>query len=96
MNKQEMISAIAEKANVTKVDAEKMLKAFIDVTKDTVASGDEVSFIGFGTFSAVKRAERDCRNPQTGDVIKKEATVVPKFKPGKDFKAAVANGKSKK
>lgn len=82
----------AEKANITKTDAEKALNAFLETTKTEVASGGEIALVGFGTFKASKRAARTGRNPQTGEEIKIAATTVPKFSAGKGFKEAVANG----
>lgn len=96
MNKAELITAMAEQANITKADAERALKAFIETTKAEVAAGREIALVGFGTFKTAKRAERTGRNPQTGKTMKIAATVVPKFKAGKGFKDAVANAGSKK
>ena len=96
MNKAELITAIAEKAELTKTDAEKALNAFLEITKTEVASGGEIALVGFGTFKASKRAARTGRNPQTGEGMKIAATTVPKFSAGKGFKEAVANGAKKK
>lgn len=89
MNKTELIEAIAKAANVTKVDAEGVLNATIDTIKKSVKKGDDVTLIGFGTFTKTKRKARMGRNPQTGKEIKIPAMTVPKFRPGREFKDAV-------
>jgi len=83
MNKQELVAAMAAKAGLTKVDAEKALSAFIETTKETLAKKGTIQLIGFGTFSISKRAARTGRNPQTGKEIKIKAKNVAKFKAGK-------------
>ena len=90
MNKTELVSAIAEKAEVTKKDAEKVLGAFVDVVGDTLKKGDKIQLVGFGTFETRKRAAREGKNPQTGAKIKIAATTVPAFKAGKALKDKVA------
>ena len=89
MNKTELISAVAEKSEVSKKDTEAVLNTAMDIIKETVASGDDVQLIGFGTFTVAERAEREGRNPQTGEVMKIAASKSPKFKAGKAFKDAV-------
>lgn len=89
MNKTELIKAIAEKAEITKVDVEKALVAFQNVVKDTLVDGDKVQLAGFGTFEVTERAERQGRNPQTGQAITIAASKSPKFKAGKSFKDAI-------
>ena len=66
MNKSELVAAIAEKAEMSKKDAEKALKAFEEVVTETLALGDKVQLVGFGTFDVAERAAREGRNPQTG------------------------------
>ena len=66
MNKTELIAAIAEKAEISKKDSEKALKAFIDVVTEQLNNDDKVQLVGFGTFEVSKRAAREGRNPQTG------------------------------
>jgi len=83
MNKQELVAAMAEKAGLSKVDAEKALSAFIETTKDTLAKKESIQLIGFGTFSISERAARTGRNPQTGAEIQISAKNVAKFKAGK-------------
>lgn len=89
MNKTELISAIAEKAEISKKDAEKALAAFTNVVANTLVGGDKVQLVGFGTFEVVERAERQGRNPATGEAITIAASKSPKFKAGKALKDAV-------
>ena len=89
MNKTEFIAAIAEKAELSKKDAEKALKAFTDVVEEELKKGEKIQLVGFGTFEVSERAAREGRNPQTGKTMKIEACKVPKFKPGKALKDAV-------
>ncbi len=90
MTKTELIDAIAAHADLTKSDAGKALDAFIGTVVDTVAAGDTVSLIGFGTFKSAERAEREGKNPKTGEKLTIAAATVPKFSAGAGFKAAVA------
>lgn len=89
MNKTELITAVAEKAGTSKKDTEAVINATMDVIKSTVAGGDDIQLIGFGTFGIAERAAREGRNPQTGETMKIEASKAPKFKAGKAFKDAV-------
>lgn len=89
MTKAELISAIAEDAELTKADAEKALKCLIETVTDCLKKGDKLSLVGFGTFSTVERAARKGQNPQTGKKIAIPASISPKFKPGKGLKDAV-------
>ena len=89
MNKTELISAMSENANMTKVDAEKALKAFIDTVTEELKNGGKVQLVGFGTFEVVERAERQGRNPKTGESITIPASKSPKFKAGKALKDIV-------
>jgi len=89
MNKAQLIEVVAKAANVTKVDAENVLNAAIDSIKKSVKKGDDVTLIGFGTFTKSKRQARSGRNPQTGKEIKIPAMTVPKFRPGREFKDAI-------
>lgn len=66
MNKTEFIAAVAEKAEISKKDSEKALKAFVDVVAEQLKAGDKVQLVGFGTFEVSERAAREGRNPQTG------------------------------
>ncbi|MDY4819952.1 MAG: HU family DNA-binding protein [Bacilli bacterium] len=89
MNKTELISAMSENANMTKVDAEKALKAFIDTVTEELKNGGKVQLVGFGTFEVAERAERQGRNPKTGEAITIPASKSPKFKAGKALKDIV-------
>ena len=89
MNKAQLIEVVAKAANVTKVDAENVINAAIDSIKKSVKKGDDVTLIGFGTFTKSKRQARSGRNPQTGKEIKIPAMTVPKFRPGREFKDAI-------
>ncbi len=92
MNKQELISAIAENANLTKKDAEAALTAFISAVEDALKKGDKVQLVGFGSFEVRERAARTGRNPQSGEEMKIDAAKVPAFKAGRGLKDLV-NGK---
>jgi DNA-binding protein HU-beta len=89
MNKAELIENIAKVTQLTKVDAESVLNSAIDIIKKSVKKGDDVTLIGFGTFTKSKRKARMGRNPQTGKEIKIPAMNVPKFRPGREFKDTV-------
>lgn len=89
MNKTELITAIAEQAEISKKDSEKALKAFVDVIAEELKKGEKVQIVGFGTFEVTERAAREGRNPQTGKTMKIEACKAPKFKAGKALKDAV-------
>lgn len=89
MNKTELIDAIAEKADMSKADAGKALTALIDTVSTTLAKGDSVTLVGFGTFDVKERAARTGRNPQTGAAISIAAAKIPGFKAGKSLKDAM-------
>lgn len=89
MNKTELIAAVAEKAEISKKDSEKALKAFIDVVTDELKNGGKIQLVGFGTFEVSERAAREGRNPQTGETMKIAASKAPKFKAGKALKDMV-------
>ena len=89
MNKNELISKVAEKSGFTKKDTGVVIDALVTAITDAVASGDKVQLVGFGTFEAVERAARTGRNPQTGETMTIAASKAPKFKAGKAFKDAV-------
>ncbi len=89
MNKQELVTSVAEKAGLTKKDAEKAINAVIDSISGALHGGDKVSLVGFGTFEVRSRAARSGRNPQTGAAIKIPAGKVPAFRPGKELKDSV-------
>lgn len=90
MNKQELVSSVAEKSGLTKKDSEKAVNAVFASIEGALAKGDKVQLVGFGTFEVRKRAARKGRNPQTGAEIKIAAAKVPAFKAGKALKDSVA------
>ncbi len=88
MNKTQLVEKIAADADLSKASAGRALDAIIDAVGETLQSGDQVSLIGFGTFSVRTRAARTGRNPKTGDEIQIAEAKVPAFKPGKALKDA--------
>ena len=88
MNKTELIAAVAEKAEVSKKDADKAVNAVIDAIVETVAKEEKVQLVGFGTFEVRSRAERQGRDPRTNSPITIPASKIPAFKAGKAFKDA--------
>ena len=88
MNKTELIAAVAEKAEISKKDADSAVNAVIESIIEAVASKDKVQIVGFGTFEARERKEKIGKNPRTGEEIKIAASVVPALKAGKAFKDA--------
>jgi DNA-binding protein HU-beta len=89
VTKADLVNAMAEKAGLSKTDAEKALKAFLDAVTEGLKAGEKVALVGFGTFSVGERAARTGKNPQTGAKIKIAAAKSPKFKAGKALKDAV-------
>ncbi|MDA8227558.1 MAG: HU family DNA-binding protein [Desulfitobacterium hafniense] len=89
MNKADLVSAVAEKANMSKKDAEKAVSAVFSAIEETLAKNEKVQLVGFGTFEVKERAERIGRNPQTREEMKIPASRVPGFKAGKALKDAV-------
>ena len=89
MTKAELVDRLARDAGVTKKAAEMVLDSFIKSVTDSLKKGKKVSLVGFGTFAVAKRAAREGRNPQTGQVIKIKAARVPRFRAGKALKDAV-------
>ena len=83
MNKTELVAKVAEKAGLTKKDAEKAVGAFTEAVQEALVKGDKVQLIGFGTFETKDRAARTGRNPQTGKAIEIPASKNPVFKAGK-------------
>ena len=90
MNKTELINAVAEKAALTKKDAEAAVTAVLDVISETLAQDEEIRLVGFGSFEVKHRKPRIGQNPKTGDRVEIPAAKVPAFKPGKALKDAVA------
>lgn len=89
MNKTELVTALAEKASLTKTDADKAINGFVATIEETLAKGEKIQLVGFGTFEVKERAARTGRNPQTGKEIKIAASKVPAFKAGKALKDIV-------
>ena len=89
MNKTELVAAMADKAGLTKKDADAALKACAEVIEETLKAGDSIQLVGFGTFEVAERAERTGRNPQTGAEMVIPASKAPKFKAGKALKDAL-------
>ncbi len=89
MNKTELVAAIADKAKLSKKDAEATVNAFAEVVTKELKKGGKVQLVGFGTFEVTKRSARTGRNPQTGATMKIAASKAPKFKAGKAFKDAL-------
>ncbi|MCR4748953.1 MAG: HU family DNA-binding protein [Lachnospiraceae bacterium] len=89
MNKTELVAAMAEKAGISKKDAEAALKAFTDTVSSELKKGEKIQLVGFGTFETSVRAAREGRNPQTGKTMKIKASKAPKFKAGKALKDLV-------
>ena len=89
MNKTELVAAMAEKAGLSKKDAEAALKAFTETVAEELKKGETIALVGFGTFEVSERAAREGRNPQTGAPMKIAASKAPKFKAGKALKDAI-------
>jgi len=89
MNKQELVSAVAEAIGLTKADTEKAVDATFDAITNALKAGDDVRLIGFGSFSVAERAASTGRNPRTGEAIQIAASKNPKFSAGKGLKDAV-------
>ncbi|MBR2744556.1 MAG: HU family DNA-binding protein [Clostridia bacterium] len=89
MNKSDLIAAVAAKTGETKKNAEASINAVVDVVAETLAKGDKIQLVGFGSFEVRSRAARKGRNPQTGKEMKIAAKKAPVFKAGKALKDAV-------
>lgn len=86
MNKAQLIEKVSQRTNLTKTQSEVFLDATLEIIQKAVAKGDEVKLVGFGTFSRLNRKTRSGRNPKTGAPVTIPGAMVPRFKPGKDFK----------
>ena len=95
MNKTELIEAIATRSKTTKTETTAMLNGLLEVIQETMASGNDVQLVGFGTFSVTERAGREGRNPAIGETITIPAKKVVKFKPGKALSDAAATNAAK-
>lgn len=89
MTKKEFIELFAKQGDYDKKEAEKAIKLFLDLVETKLIEGEAVSFIGWGKFEVVTRAQRNVRNPQTGKNMKIEAKKVVKFKPGKKLEEKI-------
>ena len=89
MNKTELVAALAEKAELSKKDSEKALKAFTEIVTEELKKGEKIQLVGFGTFEVSNRAARTGKNPQTGKAIDIPASKAPKFKAGKALKDTI-------
>lgn len=89
MNRMDLVAAVAEKAELSKKDADAAVKAVFDAVAEALEQGDKVQLIGFGTFEVNERAAREGRNPRTGETMKIEASKMPRFKAGKALKDRV-------
>lgn len=89
MNKNEFIDRVSELAGINKAEAARAVDAVFDAVTEALRKGDDVRLVGFGTFSAAKRAAREGRNPRTGETIQIPASIQPKFSPGKGLKDAL-------
>jgi DNA-binding protein HU-beta len=93
MTKAELVEAVAKSASIPKAAAEKAVGAFINTVSNALKQGDRVTLVGFGSFEVSQRQARTGRNPQTGKEINIAEAKVPKFRPGKALKDAIASKK---
>ena len=89
MNKNDLISAVADQSGLSKSDSSKAVEAVFDAVTGTLAKGGEVRLVGFGTFSVSQRKASTGRNPRTGETMTIKASAQPKFKAGKGLKDSV-------
>lgn len=89
MNKKQLIDAVAEESGFTKKDTALFIDTLTKTVAGSLASGEKVALVGFGTFETVKRNERKCRNLQTGEDMVVPAKMAPKFRPSKSLKETV-------
>lgn len=90
MNKGELVDKVAEKADITKKEADAVLSAMVEAIMEAVSEGDKVTLVGFGSFEPRDRQAREGRNPKTGEAMQIPATKVPAFSAGKLFKERVS------
>ena len=90
MNKKELVAAVAEQSDLTHAAAERVLNAFTEAVSEALSKGEEVSMVGFGSFTVKERAARSGRNPRTGEAIAIAAGRAPSFRPGKGLRHAVS------
>lgn len=89
MNKSELVADVAQRADLSKAMAQKVVDAFIDAVKTSLGARENVALVGFGTFSTVERKARIGRDPRTGQALKIGAAINPRFTAGKNLKEAV-------
>ena len=90
MNKNELVAAVAAKTEMSKKNAEKAVAAVLETVAETLAAGEKVQLVGFGTFEAREREARTAKNPRTGETVEVAASRVPAFKAGQALKNKVA------
>ena len=90
MNKTELVAAVAAKTEMSKKNAEKAVTAVLETVAETLAAGEKVQLVGFGTFEAREREARTAKNPRTGETVEVAASRVPAFKAGQALKTKVA------
>ena len=90
MNKTELVAAVAAKTELSKKNAEKAVSAVLETVAETLAAGEKVQLVGFGTFEAREREARTAKNPRTGETVEVAPSRVPAFKAGQALKAKVA------
>lgn len=90
MNKMDLVASVAEKTDLTKKEAEKVVNAVFATIEEALTQGEKVQLVGFGTFEVKERAPRVGRNPRTGEEIEIAATKVPTFKAGKSLREVVS------
>ena len=90
MNKTELVAAVAAKTELTKKDAEKAVSAVLETVAETLAAGEKVQLVGFGTFETREREARTAKNHRTGETVEVAASRVPAFKAGQALKTKVA------
>lgn len=89
MNKNELVTSMADKAGMKKTEVEKVLKAFTETVTEELKKGEKIQLVGFGTFEVAERPAREGRNPRTGETMPIAASKAPKFKAGKALKDAI-------
>jgi DNA-binding protein HU-beta len=89
MTKADLVARIADESGINKATAERALNSFVNAVTDALAKGEKITLVGFGTFSLVERAQREGRNPRTGEAITIQASKVVKFKAGSKLKDSI-------
>ncbi len=89
MNKQDLVGEVANQTELTKKTSREAIDAVFSAITDSLATGEKVTLVGFGTFQVMERKARNGRNPQTGEIIQIPAKKVPKFAPGKGLKERI-------